>query len=106
MSSVTSRAESLPSTLDQRLARLEAIVAELESGGVGLEAAIERYQEGVELLKDCRTVLSGYRKRVEELSASAEESLRPYAGDPDATDADAAAPGDRPRTDGSRKAKS
>jgi exodeoxyribonuclease VII small subunit len=78
-------------TLDQRLARLEAIVLELESGGVPLESAIERYQEGVELLKDCRAVLAGFRKRVEELSQSAEESLRAYAQDPDAPGA--AAPG-------------
>jgi len=78
-----------PATLDQRLARLEAIVVELEGGGVALETAIERYQEGVELLKDCRSVLAGYRKRVEELSQSAEESLRAYAFDPDAPDPEA-----------------
>lgn len=97
MSSAKSRSESGESTLDQRLARLEAIVAELESGGVGLEQAIERYQEGVGLLKDCRTVLSGYRKRVEELSQGAEASLRAYAGDPDAALEEAAARADTPR---------
>jgi exodeoxyribonuclease VII small subunit len=92
MSSVKSRAESPTPTLDQRLARLEAIVAELEGGGVALEQAIERYQEGIELLKDCRGVLAGYRKRVEELSQSAEASLRAYAGDPDAADDEPGAP--------------
>jgi exodeoxyribonuclease VII small subunit len=77
-------------SLDDRLARLEAIVAELESGGAPLEQAIERYQEGVELLKRCRATLGEYKKRVEELSQSAEQSLREYAGDPDADDADEA----------------
>lgn len=71
-------------SFDERLARLEEIVSELENGGIALEPAIERYQEGVELLKDCRTILAGYKKRVEELSNSADESLQPYAGDPDA----------------------
>src|SRR4051812_5513525 len=71
-------------SLDQRLRRLEAIVAELEGGGVVLEEAIERYQEGVLLLKECRAVLSVYRRRVEELSQNAEESVRAYTGDPDA----------------------
>jgi exodeoxyribonuclease VII small subunit len=88
MSSAKSRSETAEPSLDERLARLEAIVAELESGGAPLEQAIERYQEGVELLKRCRTTLGQYKKRVEELSASAEQSLREYAGDPDAEDDD------------------
>lgn len=69
---------------DQRLARLEAIVAELENGGLALETSIERYQEGVRLLSDCRSVLAAFQKRVEELSAEAEGALKPYSNDPDA----------------------
>ena len=41
---------------------------------------------GVLLLKECRAVLSVYRRRVEELSQNAEESVRAYTGDPDAGD--------------------
>lgn len=74
--------DETPPSFDTRLARLEAIVGELESGGVALETAIERYQEGVELLKSCRSTLDGYKKRVEELSASGDGV--PYAADPDA----------------------
>ena len=69
---------------DERLRRLEAIVAELEQGRLELEPAIERYQEGIELLKQCHGVLGRYRKRVEELTADAEQSLKPYLADPDA----------------------
>ncbi len=83
MASAKNRDDAPPS-FDTRLARLEAIVGELESGGVALETAIERYQEGVELLKSCRTTLDGYKKRVEELSAGSEGGLAPYAADPDA----------------------
>ncbi|MDZ4774397.1 MAG: exodeoxyribonuclease VII small subunit [Planctomycetota bacterium] len=71
------------SGFDARLARLEAIVVELEGGGLALETSIDRYQEGVALLGDCRTILLGFQKRVEELSQDAEGALRPYAGDPD-----------------------
>jgi len=71
-----------PPTFDQRLQRLEAIVAELENGGLALEPAIERYQEGVGLLRDCRSVLLGLQKRVEELTAQG--GLESLAGDPDA----------------------
>jgi exodeoxyribonuclease VII small subunit len=71
---------------DERLARLEAIVAELEDGELGLEGALERYREGVELLRGCREQLGGFRRQVEELSDAAEQALRPYADDPDATE--------------------
>jgi len=73
-------------SFDERLGRLEAIVNELERGDLGLETAIERYQEGVELLKSCRSTLDGYKKRVEQLSADSEGTCSPYAGDPDAED--------------------
>ena len=68
---------------DARLARLEEIVSGLEGGGLALEPSIERYREGVELLKSCRALLGGYRKQVEELTRDAEAGLTPYAGDPD-----------------------
>ncbi len=79
-----SGAQEAEPTFDERLARLEELVREMESGELGLESAIERYQEGVGLLKACRGVLDGYRRQVEELGADAESSLEPYAGDPDA----------------------
>ncbi|MCY2961426.1 MAG: exodeoxyribonuclease VII small subunit [Planctomycetota bacterium] len=72
-----------PPTFDQRLQRLEALVGELEQGGLPLEPSIERYQEGVGLLRECRAILQSLEKRVEELSAQG--GLEPLAGDPDAT---------------------
>jgi exodeoxyribonuclease VII small subunit len=66
---------------DARLARLEEIVAALEDGDLELEQAIERYREGVSLLKGCRELLGGFRKQVEELTRDAETT--PFAGDPD-----------------------
>ena len=69
---------------DVDLERLEGIVADLEEGGLGLEPSIERYQQGIELLKRCHATLEGYRKQVEELTRDAEEVLRPFDGDPDA----------------------
>lgn len=70
---------------DARLERLESLVSELESGELGLEPAIERYQAGVELLKSCRDLLQQHQRRVEELSADAEAALQPFEGDPDAS---------------------
>ncbi len=69
---------------DGRMQRLEGIVQELEEGGLDLEQAIERYQEGISLLKGCHETLEGFRQRVEELTKDAEDTLRPFTGDPDA----------------------
>lgn len=76
--------EAAEESFDARLARLEAIVGELEGGELGLEGALARYRDGVGLLKACRAQLDGFRRQVEELSAEAEGTLTPYAGDPDA----------------------
>ncbi|MEQ1735612.1 MAG: exodeoxyribonuclease VII small subunit [Rhodoglobus sp.] len=84
MSSKTPPSPAQPTpSFDQRLQRLEAIVGELEQGGLALEPSIERYQEGVGLLRECRSVLQSLEKRVEELTAQG--GLEPLAGDPDAT---------------------
>jgi len=68
-------------TFDQRLERLEKIVVELEQGRIGLEDAIERYQEGVALMRSCRATLDQYRRRIEELQADG--TTQPLASDPD-----------------------
>ncbi|MEY4773090.1 MAG: Exonuclease small subunit [Planctomycetota bacterium] len=56
-------------TFDERLQRLEALVVELEQGGGGLETALQRYAEGVKLLKECRESLAAHKRTVEELAA-------------------------------------
>ncbi len=68
---------------DDKLGRLEQLVGELEQGGLGLEPAIERYQEGLQLLKECHRALETYKQRVQELTREAEGAMRPFEGDPD-----------------------
>ena len=60
---------------ETRLERLRKIVDELERGELPLEKAIERYEEGVSVLKVCAETLANARLRVEELSRDADESL-------------------------------
>ncbi len=77
---IDAHAQAPTEAFDARLARLEALVVELEGGQLGLEAAIDRYREGVALLRGCRETLGEFQRQVEELAA---EGTRPYAGDPD-----------------------
>lgn len=67
--SAAARASEVP--FDERLRALEAIAQELEQGELGLEHSIERYQQGVELLRTCHAQLALYQARVEELARDA-----------------------------------
>jgi exodeoxyribonuclease VII small subunit len=49
--------------------RLELIIEAIESGEVGLEASIAKYEEGAALLKRCRTILGQSEQRIEHLEA-------------------------------------
>jgi exodeoxyribonuclease VII small subunit len=57
----TSSADSI----ETALGRLEAIVAEIERTPPPLETLIERYEEGMVLLKTCREKLDAAEKRIE-----------------------------------------
>ena len=54
-------------TFEQALARLEEVVHDLESGAIGLEESLARYEEGVKLLKGCYAELAAAEKRILEL---------------------------------------
>ena len=75
-------AQGKPYTFEKALARLEAIVDELEDGKLALEASITRFEEGVTLTRFLESELGRAQKRVEELVESAGgPSTRPWAGD-------------------------
>jgi exodeoxyribonuclease VII small subunit len=62
-------------TFDQALARLEKIVAEIEAGKVPLEKSIERYAEGIALIKQCRVILASAESKIKLLTAAEGQAL-------------------------------
>jgi len=58
-----------PATFEQALARLDEVVARLESGDVGLEEAVRLFEQGQALLAVCRERLARAQQRIEELTA-------------------------------------
>lgn len=76
-------AEPAP-TFEQQMARLEELVRELEGGDCGLEQGVERFREGVEMLKGLSAALAGAEQRVEELTAGLRRELEELerAGEP------------------------
>jgi len=55
-------------TFEQALGRLEKIVSEIETGKISLEQSIEKYAEGVALIKQCRSILEAAEKKIQLLS--------------------------------------
>ncbi len=61
-------------TFEEAMARLEAIVSEMERGNIPLEKMIEKYEAGAKLAKYCQDKLASLKKKMEILSASADGS--------------------------------
>jgi exodeoxyribonuclease VII small subunit len=55
-------------SFEESLETLERIVAELESGKLGLSEALARYEEGVKHLKSCQQLLEQAERKIELLS--------------------------------------
>jgi exodeoxyribonuclease VII small subunit len=64
-----------PGNFEEALAELEQIVADIESGQVGLEESLVRYERGTFLIRHCRGVLNTAEKQIELLSKTAEGGL-------------------------------
>jgi exodeoxyribonuclease VII small subunit len=54
-------------SLEASMKRLEAIVTELESGDQPLEAALSRFEEGLDIGRRCRDILDHAEERVRRL---------------------------------------
>jgi exodeoxyribonuclease VII small subunit len=54
-------------TYTEAIQRLEAIVATLERGGMGLDETLKLYEEGADLLRLCKTELTAAEGRLNEL---------------------------------------
>jgi len=55
-------------SFEQAIDRLEAMIDDIESGEVGREEAIARYEQGQSLVKRCRTILDKAEERIAELA--------------------------------------
>lgn len=62
-------------SFEESLAQLEAIIAEIEQGKIGLEDSIERYEQGMKLLRRCRQILAEAELRIQKLQEGSEGEL-------------------------------
>ncbi len=62
-------------TFEEALTELEEIVEAIEEGDVPLEKSIEKYADGIKLIKQCRTILDQAEKKIQLLSKGADGHL-------------------------------
>ena len=74
-----------PIDLEKALAELESLVDELERGELPLEKALEQFERGVALTRDCEAALTAAERKVELLMADAglDDAPRPFGDDAD-----------------------
>ena len=63
MNSAETKREPIP--FEEALARLEKLVAEMESGKLGLDDTMQRFAEGMALAENCTRKLNDAEKKIE-----------------------------------------
>jgi exodeoxyribonuclease VII small subunit len=76
---------------EQALAQLEQLVSQLESGDLPLDQALERFEQGVRLTRDCQGALSAAQQKVQ-LLLQRGEGFATQAFDPSAGGAESGLP--------------
>ena len=71
---------------EDSLDQLKQVVAELENGNLTLTESLEKYQQGIESLKQCHTSLNNAKKQIEVLvDLDADGNLKTQAFDDSAS---------------------
>ncbi len=63
-------------TFEEALKQLETIAEQIERGTIGLEESIDRYEEGMALVKQCRDILSKAELKIQQLQQRADGTLQ------------------------------
>ena len=72
------------STFEQKIARLEAIVKELDTGNIELDKAVALFKEGKALSAECEALLKGAQSQIDKVmeqhapTQSADENEVPF----------------------------
>lgn len=69
---------------EEALARLDAIVEAMESGEIGIEESIARYEEAMALKAHCQRILDQAEQRIKKIQLDAAGALREEPFEPPA----------------------
>jgi exodeoxyribonuclease VII small subunit len=68
------KAKESENNFEEHLSELEALVRSLESGQLGLDESLSKFEHGVRLYKECKLKLGEVDKRVKILTDSLKET--------------------------------
>ena len=69
-----------PASFEAALQELETIVQSLESGGTALEASLQAYERGMNLLNYCQNTLGQAEQKIRLLEQDKLRDFQPVAG--------------------------
>lgn len=70
---------------EHSLAELEALVSQMEQGDLSLEDALKAFEDGVQLTRQCQTILNDAEQKVQILvDKNGELTSQPFTPDEDA----------------------
>jgi exodeoxyribonuclease VII small subunit len=73
--------KSVKNSLEHSLKRLEEIVEAMEHGDVSLDDAVNLYEEGIRISKECAEKLKTAELKIKKLSKDIEEQFSPTGSD-------------------------
>lgn len=62
-------------TFEQAVEQLEDLIEQIETGEIGLEDALKRYEDGTKLIGRCRKILDSAEKKIAELTVLDSDDL-------------------------------
>jgi exodeoxyribonuclease VII small subunit len=77
---------------EESMAKLDEIVEAMESGQIGIEDSINKYEEAMTLVAQCRRILSQAEQRIAKIQLNAAGEVIEESFDPQATERTADAP--------------
>ena len=67
---------------EEAIESLTGIVNNIESGETDLQASLEQYERGMELINHCRDILQTAEKRIEKITAERKNADNSDSGEP------------------------
>ncbi len=78
---MSKKSQPAPKSFEDALRELEQILSDIESGNVGLEESLLKYERGNFLIQHCRGVLNTAEKQIESMGKNEESSAASSASD-------------------------
>ena len=76
MADTTDKVQRKKPTFEESLKELEKITQQIESGEIGLEESIAKYEQGMKLVTKCRTILTKAEQRIQTLAPTPSGDLK------------------------------